>query len=159
MQRCLQVAHCCSACYCGCSDALRMDPSVAYSHRSDKVSVGVPLAPTDCNDSAWTLFSLAVVCSCCALRVRADVALVHRNPASSAADQLLWITAADITSAPHVIMSVSIPPVPRRPSRPPIRPLRLHRCSIVRAAASISSRSCSAQPSSRSTCTGSQGMR
>ena len=66
---CTRFTDTCRCCDGTGEDSLKMQSSAVYSHRSDKVSDAVPLAPTSCDDSAWTALSHVIVCVCCSHHV------------------------------------------------------------------------------------------
>jgi hypothetical protein len=65
MLPCAGFPHACLLCCCGCRDVLRMDSPAVYSHRSDKVSVTVPLLPTGADATQVRPLSRATVLLCC----------------------------------------------------------------------------------------------
>jgi hypothetical protein len=62
---CAHLADVCCACCGGCSNGLRMQTTAAYSHRTDKVSMGVPLLPTGAKAAQDGPLSPAAMLVCC----------------------------------------------------------------------------------------------
>ena len=125
------LPHSRSACCYGCSYALRMASSASYSHRSDKVSVVVPLAPTACDDSAWPPLSRAVVLVCCFACSCLFMLPVCSSCARSAThgrprDTSTAASAATVTTSSTATRQMQLQHLLPLPLL-----LRLHRCSTV----------------------------
>jgi hypothetical protein len=139
MHCCVPLAHCCCCCCAVYTDALTMDPPAAYSHRSDKVSVAVPLAPTDCNGSAWTPLSLAAVLAPCSACSRLFIRPVCSSCALSATHGRLCNTNTAPSAATATTSNIATLPMQLQQPLPLPRPLRLSPCTADRVAASTNS--------------------
>lgn len=115
-----------------------MQAAAAYSHRADKVSDCVPLAPTTAYASLMAPLSLAAVFALATVHART----CHRLNALTATRQSVSITActnaASVTSAVASMHETGTLPLVQR--QPPLLPplLRLRRCLAVRVVASTS---------------------
>jgi hypothetical protein len=125
-------------CCAVCRDALRMEQTAKRSHHAEEVSSGVPRPAPHAMSSAWTPLSRGAVF------VGASLLSPAILPSTRAAQQAATrkcpqptYAFATTTAANAHVQPIILLPQPQQPLLLP-RPLRLCRCSAVRAAASTS---------------------
>lgn len=159
MLHCAGFSHARSPCCCGYRDVRCLLSATPAMSEHSRVSAHIDNTATTASAAQEGALSRAAALVCCAAWPCLAMGCDCSSSAPSAAHGRLRTTDTAASATIATISNSGTPPLHSHPVRQLLLLLCLHRCSIVRRAASTNSRSSSAQPSSRSTRLATRGAR